>query len=162
MICLYAGGHPENVRELTGGIFHQGLNGCIIQLATARNPTRNLVTVNLQQEPLSGSGISNCSWVTAGQLILTFQFIQSKVLWGITLIVIGIYNQSCSQKICYDVLNTPKAIWNKEGSKFGFYNVCYQCSIMLMRHTVFKKKILIVFFFLTVDKRMQCFTKVIL
>ncbi|PIK49142.1 putative neurogenic locus notch-like protein 1-like [Apostichopus japonicus] len=58
---LYIGGHPDNVRELTGGIFHQGLDGCIIQLATARNPTRNLVTVNLQQEPLSGAGISNCS-----------------------------------------------------------------------------------------------------
>ncbi|KAJ8039994.1 Pikachurin [Holothuria leucospilota] len=58
---LFIGGHPEDISELTGGLYQQSLEGCVIQLATARNPTRNLVTVNLQQEPLSGADIDNCT-----------------------------------------------------------------------------------------------------
>lgn len=58
--CL--GGHPNDVQQLTGGYFDQGLVGCIGQFATAINPgSQTLPAVNLQADPMGGAGITTCS-----------------------------------------------------------------------------------------------------
>ena len=56
---LFTGGVPGNIRTETGGVYHTGLSGCVLQLqaATAAN---QWTAVHLQQAATQGIGITPC------------------------------------------------------------------------------------------------------
>ena len=59
IILFISGGMPNNLFSTTGGLYNQGIIGCIIQLRGA-TVTQDYQLVELQNAALSGFGVDTC------------------------------------------------------------------------------------------------------